>query len=111
MVEKVTTLKDGSVRMTFDSQELNGKDAAILFSLRRQLGWLLFSENQIKEEDVPYKAAKGVNNKTPSQRLRSIIYVKWSQLKDKEDDFEDYYNSFMESLIEEIKLTLDPEEW
>lgn len=52
------------------------------------------------------KASSGVKAKSPSQRLRNTIFVLWKQ-KGERGDFESFYDSIMEQLIENIKDKLE----
>jgi len=106
ILEKVSTLRDSSIRMVFDSQELNANDAALLFSMRKKIGWLLFSENESSEDEIPKNDVRIVGRKTLSQRLRAVIFLNWRQDKENKLSFEDYYNVTMESLIDNFKSNL-----
>lgn len=44
-------------------------------------------------------------DKTPSQRLRAVIYLLW-QKSDKKVDQDEYYEIIMENLIEQLKTKL-----
>jgi len=49
----------------------------------------------------------GLKPKTPSTRLRAVIYLYWEQnLKDKYIKFDDYYKMVIESFIVRIKKRL-----
>lgn len=104
----VSTRKDGSLKMSFESQELNAKDGAALLDMRNKIGWLLFSAEQITEEDVPEEKIEADfdGEKTPSQRLRSVMFVYWKQ-KGKKESFNDFYRSQMEKWIDQIKECLE----
>lgn len=104
----IKSRKDRSYRLEFDTRELNGKDAAILLGMQMTEGWMLFAPtDSVDEADIPpEKANAGVGIKTQSQRLRAVIYRIWEQ-KGKPLDFESYYRSKMEMLIESLKEKLE----
>lgn len=100
---------DGSVKLIFETRELNGAEIAILADYRQKEGWLLFSANSddLKESDIPdEKADSMTGQKTQAQRLRGVIYRLWEQ-NGKKGDSENYYRSVMESLIEQLKEKLE----
>jgi len=106
-LSSVNTLKDRSIKLTFTTRELGGDDSATLFNLAHGEGWLLFSANDdVAEADVPLeKADPMIGQKSQSQRLRGVIYVLWEQ-RGRSGSYEDFYRSYTERLIEQIKEQL-----
>lgn len=112
-VGKVATLVDGSVSITLRTQELPALKAAELFGLRKRVAFAYIkpdkepTENERKALDGMLPEPVG---KTPSQRLRGVIYVYWEQNKDSDPtipkDFETFYRIKIESFIEGIKQEL-----
>ncbi len=113
ILDSIRTLKDRSFRVTFLSQELSPEQGYNLFSLRDKFGVLIFgpvnSEANIEETDIP-SLAKGPNpyEKTPSKRLRSIIYIYWKSVGGK-GEFDDFYKLQMERVIDRFKEMLEKE--
>jgi hypothetical protein len=97
--------KDGSSRITFDSRELSEEEVLVLRRFRNEEGWLLFSKNKIDKEDLPEKDAE-VDTKTPSQRLRAVLFIRWKNLGEP-DTFKIFYDQAMEKFITRVKETLD----
>jgi len=95
---------DGSLGLRFTTQEMS--DTSDIHRHVRQSGWLLFSENDIQSGDVPKEQA--TDNKTPSKRLRDVLFVLFAQEGGK-GDFELFYRERMEKLIEFVKGKLEPE--
>lgn len=103
-LEGVKDNKDRSCRLTFETRELENSEFTALRDIRGQEGWLVFALNEIQEAEIPkQQAEKGT--KTPSQRLRAVLFILWKQEKS-ELDFETYYASRIESIIEKVKLKL-----
>ena len=96
---------DRSAGIRFATQELSGEEMAKLQDLNGSFGWLLFQENKFTDEDLPQEQAED-KNKTPSKRLRSVLFVLWKQLGE-HGDFEQFYREKMEKLIDIIKGKLD----
>lgn len=100
---------DGSVKLVFETRELSGVDIAVLADYRQKEGYLLFAANEkdLEEADIPSeKADPMLNNKTQAQRLRGAIYRVWES-KGKKGDFETYYRSQLEYLIESYKEKIE----
>lgn len=104
----VSSRKDRSYTLKFETRELRGSDAAMLLEQLQSEGYLLYSpNNDISEVDIPdEKADAMLGTKTRAQRLRGAIYRLWEQ-KGSKGKFEDYYESVMESLIDQVKAKLE----
>jgi hypothetical protein len=107
----IKPLVDGSVEVRVrTSRELSNTDLAELMGARGTTGWALFAAQQLRESD-----AQGIDlapdfpkpeAKTPSQRLRAVLYRKWEQLGSPEA-FERWYETKIETIITRIKEQLD----
>lgn len=99
---------DRSYKLTFNTRELSGDDAAVLLRMSQAECWLIVSpDDSIDAVDVPkFKPDAGTNQKTPGQRLRAILFVLWSQ-SGRPGDFETWYASKLENLIQQYKSKLD----
>lgn len=99
---------DRSVKLEFETRELNGLEIAILADSRQTEGWLVFSNSDdITEADIPdEKPDAMLGQKTQAQRLRGVIYRTWEQ-NGKKGDSETYYKMVMEKLIEQLKDKLE----
>lgn len=106
ILEGVTPLKDGGVSLRFHTNEVNKADKVMLMEYYQSFGWLLFSANEHQETDVPKDIAKRDTGQSPSQRMRSVLFVYWRQ-KGSKGDFETFYNQQMEKLINIIKSNLN----
>lgn len=100
--------KDGSATLSFTTaQELSDDETMYVLNAGRrdELGWLLWSPNKFQTDHLPKEQAPE-GNKTPSQRLRAVLYILYQQ-EGAKGDFEAFYNNRMEKLIEVIKAKLD----
>lgn len=104
--DRFSSRSDGSYGLSFSTQEATEGDLGMLHKHNRLFGWLLFSENDIQSGDVPKEAA--TDNKTPSKRLRDVIFVLYSQ-QGAQGDFELFYREKMEKLIDVVKAKLEKE--
>jgi hypothetical protein len=63
----------------------------------------------LDQEPAQLKEVKGqFDTKTPSQRLRAVMYV-WFRQSKAQGEFEDFYKREMERIIETYKGHLEPE--
>lgn len=106
-ISKVTTMADGGIRLQVDTQELNNKDIATLFEEKGKVGWFFFDPEpitEIRKDDLP-EIVLEEGEKSPSQRLRSVLYIYWEQRKLKQP-FDSFYKTQMNKWIESIKEKL-----
>lgn len=100
---------DRSWKLVFETRELSGDEVKILADHYQGEGWLLFKPNdEIVEAEIPQTQAES-GTKSQGQRLRDIIFIDWKQHGER-GDFESYYRTYMEKLIEYAKSRLTPEE-
>lgn len=107
IVKKITTLVDGGLSVMLHTQEMQSKDETRLFQYRNLPVWfLLKSEKFQKLPDLPeIKVEK--NQKTPSERLRGVIFKYWEKRTSSTEDFDTFYRKQMENLIDAYKEKLD----
>lgn len=104
---KVESRVDKTYKLIFNTQELQGDEAAKLLPLLMSQGWLLFSPVELEEEDVPeYKPDKLTGQKSQAARIRGALYRKWEQ-QGKKGDFEMFYNIATERYLDQIKASLE----
>ena len=95
---------DGSASVRFGTQELTEEDFIELKRHHGQYGWLLFQENPYQGNEIPTELA--LDGKTPSKRMRDVLFVLWKQ-EGAEGDWETWYRQRMEKLIDSVKKKLD----
>ena len=97
------------VRLTIDTQEtLTSPQKSELFDLYEKVGWLFFldkPEAKVRTDDLP-EIHLDEGEKSPSQRLRAVLYIWWQQKTDKSQDFELFYRRWMERTIDRLKESL-----
>ena len=98
--------KDKSVSLRFTTNlEISNQDFATMDRFVSQAGWLGFSENEDDMADIPKENAP-TEGKSLSERLRSVLYVRWNTLTDKQTPFDQYRSIQMEKIIERLKQDL-----
>lgn len=104
---KGSSMSHRSLRLQFDTNEnLTDEQMGKIMAWQDKLGWLSFSVLAIKPENLlNLPEPKSDESKSPSQRLRAVLFILWEQ-KGKEGDFETFYRAKMESVINMIKEKL-----
>ena len=97
---------DGGMRLGFTTQEMSVSDKLEATENYDKFGYLLFSPNPISDRDIPTAQAED-KSKTPSKRLRAVLYLLHIQQGGKKETFEAFYMNRMELLIDQIKAKLD----
>lgn len=99
--------KDGSASISFDTRELSSEELYMIMSLRNLEGWLCFAPNE-GDLAIPEDKAE-VEGKTPSERLRNVLYVWYKQETEAgryAGLFESFKNDKMEKIIDTVKSKL-----
>ena len=106
---KMTPRADRSWSLVFETRELNGQGIKDLADSLGIEGWLVYSENaDITSGDIPeVNADSGLDLKSPSQRLRNTMYVRWEQAGKPDGSFDKWYLTQMERHIELEKSKLN----
>jgi hypothetical protein len=111
-LENLSSKVDGSWKLTFSTQELDGNYVGQLSDLKRNQGGFckgLISNTNItavEEEMVDQAQIAAVKkNKTESQRFRSVLYLVHQNL-DTTTTFDEWYKMEMEKLIAHYKNKL-----
>ena len=103
-IEQIKSLADGTWQLKISTQELTPEQVAEVASLKQKQGWFLFKENEIEASDIPNEEAPEFKtDKSPSQRLRAVLYIYWSENTGKTKSFDLFYKEWMNKKIEEIK--------
>ena len=97
---------DGSAGIRFTTNELTADDFGLLQNNLNKFGWLVFQENEAQLVDMPIEQAED-KNKTPSKRLRAVLFILWTQTGKPGGDFEVYYRNQVEKIIDHLKSKLD----
>ncbi len=94
IIDKVSTLKDGSVRVSLVTRALSPTQMAELFF------WV---NKEILAIDID---ESNKDDKSPSQRLRAVLYRLFEQSSDREaynNEFELFYRAKLERIIDQLK--------
>jgi len=107
ILESFRSLKDKSISLNFSTQEPTAEQIQAIALQSQKYGYLVFSGNQLTDEQL--KAIEWSKNdlydsaKTPSKRLRNVLYVWFEQDNKGYKTFDDYYAYQMERIIQNVK--------
>lgn len=103
--------KDGSVGLKFTTtSEIQTDEFMIMDTYRQSMGWLLFRENEIKEDEVPEEDVDSDVSQSSSIQLRNALWVLYKeQGRDTADKnaWNIYYKSamqrFKKSVLDQVR--------
>lgn len=108
-IQGLRTLADGSLRIQVDTQELPAETLTRIFQLKSHHGLVMISTDEItqaEQEAVSDATSDSFQQKrkTPSQRLRAVLFKLWKQEGESRGyDFDTWYKNKMEQLIDHYK--------
>jgi hypothetical protein len=112
-IESVSTRRDKTLKVVIGTQELSpAKAAELLNQWASGVGVMGFKGESFSFNDEEILKsikidAEEMGSKTPSQRLRSCLYVLFERNAEGHSDFNSYYASMMEKFIEMVKKRID----
>lgn len=104
-IESVATRRDRTVKIVVGTQELSPEKAGQLMGYANQVVAVYVSPKEI----VPQEVAKvdeiksEFSSKTPSMRLRGVLYVLWEHTPEGFKDFGAFYEHHMGKMIDHFK--------
>ncbi len=111
VLESYRSLKDRTLKLTFETHEPTPDQMADIQKSIMNAGFLAFNVDPFSSSQEKYLTEMEVDyddtNKTPSKRLRGVLYRNWELDKKGYKTFEDFYRSQMEILIVHFKGKLD----
>lgn len=104
------TMADGTLRLYVDTPELPPEAFSVLTGLRNTASWVSFATSESEASEVPPEdVPEFKTDKSPSQRLRAVLYRYYEQrpeLHSAHPTFNRYYEYVLETKINEIKEKL-----
>ena len=109
--EGMASRKDGTTRITFGTNELIPSLAGDLFSLNNKFCYIAIKPESFRDEEKKAMEELEANEsddgfKTPSQRLRAVLFRMWESDKKGFKTFTLFYDHHMEQLINHYKTKL-----
>ena len=108
-IVKVETMADRTLKLRVDTtQELTAEDEAKIMRLRANQGWFVYANRELTASDIPQvDIDTEIDEKSPSQRLRNVIWVHWENNTNKQKPFDLYYRGVMDKIINKLKEDLN----
>jgi hypothetical protein len=98
--------KDGSVSLRFISNlELSTDEFMIIDTYRQANGWLLFKENEFKEEEIPTEDVETDIAKSQSVQLRDSLWVLY-KMKGNNTSDKDAWRVFYDRNMQAVKYKI-----
>lgn len=109
-LEGYRSLKDRTLKLSFETQELSPERMADIHYSLNKIGYLAFAPDPFTTKEIndldSLKVEYDDTGKPPSQRLRAVLYRLWEQSPEGYKAFNDFYNSKMEGFITHLKSKL-----
>ena len=100
IITSIRSKTDGSLGLTLSTPELSVEEKVAFMGLQNLNLEALFMPTDESSEEL--KVKKDLDTKTPSQRLRSVLFVVYKNTKT-DDTFATFYDKFMDKIIEGVK--------
>ena|SRR5687767_12878409 len=111
VVESIRSRKDKTVSLTLGTQELNPEKAGQLFSTNSHLVTCYLSVKELiteEQKEIIDGIEAPTQGKTPSQRMRAVLYIMWQQNNEGYTDPNLHYLHWMDKIITQLKSKLTP---
>lgn len=108
-IDKISSRKDRTLSVLLNTQEMSPEETAQLFDFQGLQIWVAFAETAMTYNDitVPDVMISHDDTKSPSERLRAVMYIYYKQNESKiNKPFDTYYREIMEKYIDSIKSKL-----
>lgn len=110
-LDGIRTLKDRTLKVTFETQEMNPQELLGLMENVNQYGYLCFKKEPFTESEKKIieemKSDYNERGKSSAQRLRSVLYLMWKQNNEGFDSSIKHYEHHMELILTQYKNNLD----
>jgi hypothetical protein len=111
-IEGISTRADRTLKITISTQEMPPSEAGRLFALNQKMSYIAIKEESFQQSEVDMVEGLAVNpddtkQRTPSQRLRAILYVSWKESDEGHPSFDSFYAQKIERIITHYKDKLD----
>lgn len=108
-IDKISSRKDRTLSVLLNTQEMHPEETAQLFDFQGLQIWVAFAETALTYDniDIPDALTMVDETKSPSERLRSVLYVYWKQNEEKlRKSFDVFYRETLDKYIDNIKEKL-----
>lgn len=107
IVDGVNAKKDRTLSLRLGTQEMSAEDASHLLDMMGKQCWVAIAETEIEDLEIPEILPEMKGDKTPSQRLRAVLYKIWELKTDKKQTFPRWYEDYIFKFVEQLKEKLN----
>ena len=111
-LESYRSLKDGTLKISFETGELTPEQMSNVHYSLNKVGYVAFSPDALATQELDeidkLKVDYSDAGKTPSQRLKAVLYLMWKQKPEGFTSSEVHYLHYMEKMINHFKQQLEP---
>lgn len=110
----------GGMNLTIETNEMNPKDTALIVGLHRKPVKVMIEQGLIEADNLGFSQddfeeftnkqfdeLDSRQTKTPSQRMRNVLYVLYEQDTEGYTNFKDYYDYKLEKVITWLKEKIE----
>jgi hypothetical protein len=94
--------KDHGMRARIETNELTDEEKLCLLKYDGTFGYFMFKPNEVQPNEIPEGNAD-FKGKSPSQRLRAVLFLLHREAGGKPETFPEYYNAELEKVINSYK--------
>ena len=109
-IETISTRADGTIKVVIGTNEISPEKVSGLFSLRNKLGYVAVKEADFQPDEIG--ALTDIDDdlknlgKTPSERMRNVLFILFNQANEGFTDFNSYYRFKMDKFIDNLKTKI-----
>jgi len=103
IIEGVSTLAEGGLKLNVHTQELNEDGVAKLMKLSKKYVWAVFKEQPILEEEVPTESATFSDELTLDERFNKVLFAYHMAKTNDAKTFHSFKRDVYETLITRYK--------
>lgn len=106
IIERIATRKDNTLVISIATNEISPNKVGLLMTLHNKMGYVAINEEKFtgaQEKAISELKTDIATGKTPAQRMRSTLYVLFTQDNCGFTDFDQFYSNRMELMITQIK--------
>jgi hypothetical protein len=107
-LEDIKARKDHTLAIKVSTNELTSEDTAYIFSMFQKPLFMAIADTGIERLDVPDDLVEFKDEKSPSKRLKSVMFIYFKQkMSGKQGDFNKWYENYLDELRNKFLDKLD----
>lgn len=110
IIESISTRKDNTLKVIIGTNEITPDKVGSLMAMHNKMAYVAIKPETFNKSEESLLDEIKVDEqigKTPSQRLRSVLFLLHKKNNEGFDNFSEFYVHKMEGFIEHLKTKLD----